>query len=343
MQNYVLASKSDTPFVNLNMKIVVQPNHVPFYFRPRRLSYSEKEQVHKILDDLLTRGIIRKSNSQYSSPIVLVRKKNGSIRMCVDYRELNKITARDNYPIPRIDDQLDSLRDKRVSTRLDLKVAFHHIEVDEESIKFTSFVTPLGQFEYMLVPFGLKNSPAMFMRFINAAFRELLDEQKVVIYMDDILVAIATVERNLDVLNEVYNVLNKNLLTLRLDKYSFLKSKITYLGYEVDADGIRESIENIKALVDFPIPTNYKHLHSFLGLASYFRRFTRNFALLTKPLWDLLKQEKHKLKFVFGVEQLSSFEEIKSILSSKPILCIHSPYLETQLHCDASSVGLASI
>lgn len=194
-ENYVTAPRPEFPITDLQMKLLIDPKHVPFYFHPRRLSYSDKLEVDKITKDLLDRKIIRKSSSQYSSPIVLVKKKSGKLRLCVDFRELNKLTARDNFPMPLIDDQIEQLRDKQYFSRLDLKDAFHHVTIDPESIKYTSFVTPSGQFEYLKMPFGLKNSPAVFMRFVNTAFQNMIEQGKIIIYIDDILIATKTLQK----------------------------------------------------------------------------------------------------------------------------------------------------
>ena len=273
---------------------------------------------------------------------MLVKKKSGSLRLCVDYRDLNKITKRDNYPIPLIDDQIDMLRGKKYFTRLDLKDAFHHVQISEDSIKLTSFVTPMGQFEYLKMPFGLKNSPATFMRFIHHAFQNLISDNKVIIYLDDILIATETVEKNLEILKEVYKILVDNVLELRLDKCQFLQTETSYLGYIIKNNTIKPNPENVRAVEEFPVPTNFKSLQSFLGLASYFRRFIKNFSLLAKPLYDLLKC-KNATEFLFDKEALDSFETIKQLLISEPILRIYSPNSETQLHCDASSIGFASV
>ena len=147
-------------------------NDNPIYFKPRRLSYDEKEKLQKILDSLFTRGIIRESDSPHASPIVLVRKKNSELRLCVDYRFLNKITLRDNYPLPFIEDHLDRLHDKCYYTLLDLTDGFHHINVATDSIKDTAFITPLSQYEYLKMPFGLKTAPAKFQRFVNMVFSD---------------------------------------------------------------------------------------------------------------------------------------------------------------------------
>lgn len=186
--------------------------------------------MKRIIDDLLKTNVIRPSNSPYSSPIVLVKKKSGATRLCVDYRQLNKLTVRDHYPIPLIDDHLDMLRGKRVFSSIDLKSGFHHVHMDEGSVKYTSFVTPFGQYEYLRMPFGLCNSPSVFQRFINTIFRRLIDVQKVLVYLDDILTATESVDENLAILEDVLQVISKYNLELRLDKCSFLQSSIEYLG-----------------------------------------------------------------------------------------------------------------
>jgi hypothetical protein len=176
--------------------------------------------------------------------------------MAVDYRSLSKMTFRDNYAIPRIDDQINNLRNKHYFTRLDLKDAFHHIQLKEASIPYTYFVTFMSQVEYVRLPFGLTSGPSFFMRFINTAFRELLDENKIQIYLDDLLIATETVEENLE-------ILKINKLELKLRKCEFLATKINYLGYCVSAVGITPNPENIVSVSNYPIPTNFKELCSY--------------------------------------------------------------------------------
>lgn len=341
VQNYLDCEKFENPVTDLKMKIVIKENHNPFYITPRRMSYSDKIEVKKIVKDLENRKIIKKSNSPYSLPIVLVKRKN-KIGMCIDYRHLSKLTQRDNFPLPIVDEQIEFLRDKKYFTKLDLKDAFHHVTLDDDSVKYMSFVTPMGQYEYLKMPFGLKNSPAMFSRYVTTAFRELLDQAKIAIYIDDIIPSL-TIQKNLNVLNEVYQVLISNCLTLRLDKCSFLKTKIDYLGYKISFNVITPNSDNVNSIMNFPVPTNLKMVQSFIGLASYFRRFVNNFAIVAKPLYEMLKKCNAMKDFCFGTEQFKAFEEIKSKLCESPILSIYSPKLETELHCDASAIGFSSI
>lgn len=311
-----------------------------FYFNPRRLSYYEKNELQKILDTLLSQKVIRPSSSEYSSAIVLVKKKNGELRLCVDYRELNKRTVRDRYPLPLIDDHLDTLRGKNYFTCIDLKDGFHHISVAENSRKFTSFVTPLGQFEYCKMPFGLCNGPSKFQRYVNEIFSEQIKAKKIVIYFDDIVIATETIDTHLSILSEILTIMKLNKLQIRLDKSQFLKTEIVYLGYLVNSSGICPNPKNVSVIQNYPIPCNQKALHSFIGLASYFRRFIPNFSTIANPLYDILKKN---VPFSFGEDKLIVFESIKQKLSEHPILCLYNPNAETELHCDASSLGFGSI
>jgi len=212
-KDYLLVERPSEPKIRAELKLHVKEKQ-PFHFTPSRLSVDEKTKVRIILDDLLARGIIRPSFSEYASRTVLVRKKNGNIRMCVDYRALNKITARDNYPLPIIEEQINALQGKRYFTSLDLKDGFHHVYIDKDSIKYTAFITPFGQFEYTRMPFGLKNAPARFQRFVNDILHDLIMAGNVVAYMDDFLVATDTIEKHFEVLDRVLKLLVENMLEL---------------------------------------------------------------------------------------------------------------------------------
>lgn len=313
---------------------------VPFYCTPRRLPYVHKTELKEILTDLLNRNIIRESSSPYASPIVLVKKKNGESRLCIDYRELNKLTFRHNYPLPLIEDLIDQLRNKNYFTVLDLRSGFHNVNIALDSIKFTAFVTPLGHFEFLKMPFGLKNGPAYFQKYINHIFKELLASGLLLIYLDDLLIATETIEKHFEILEQVVELLQKFSLELRYDKCKFLYEEITYLGYTIDCHGIRPGIENLRAVQDYPIPMNIKAVHSFLGLCAYFRKFINNFAILAKPLYDLLKKDS---EFKFEEGEMAAYEMLKFKLLETPILSIYSPTNETELHCDASSQGYGAI
>ncbi|XP_077270869.1 uncharacterized protein LOC143902051 [Temnothorax americanus] len=257
-KEYVLPKRPLKPKVNAELTLKFD-NVKSFHFSPRRLSYSEKEQLRKILDKLLAKGVIRPSNSEYASPVVLVRKKNGEYRMCIDYRTLNKYILRDNSPIPVIEDQLNVLRDKEYFSVLDLKDGFFHIRMSEESIKYTAFVTPFGQFEFVVVPFGLKTAPTRFQKFVNDILQELIREGDVIAYFDDFLIATKSLERHLYVLKRVFRLLIENRCNLRIDKCKFLFTKIEYLGYSISSQGISPTDSGIEAVLKFPVPQNMEN------------------------------------------------------------------------------------
>lgn len=337
-KNFEKLVVTENPESEHTMTISVKKDE-PFYFSPRRFSFFEQKEIEIIIQDLLNQGIIRESNSPYASRVVLLKKKDGSKRMCIDFRELNKRTVRDVHPIPLIDDQLDRLRGKRYFSLIDLKSGFHHIKVQEESRKYTAFVTASGQYEYNRVPFGLCNGPAVFTRFINHILRPLIRTNKIQVYIDDILIATSTVIEHTGVLNELFAVLKANTLQLQWQKCKFLKTKIEFLGYEVSETGIKPSQRHIEAVTNFPIPRNVHELYRFIGLTSFFRRFIENHSVLAKPLYDLLRKDS---KFVFGASQLHAFELLKKKLCSDPVLRIFNPLAETELHTDASSVGFGA-
>lgn len=337
---YINPVRGPEPETKYEVEIKLLPCHKPFFYRPRRLSYAEKLEVKQIVDELLEKGIIMKSNSSYCSPIVLVKKKDGRTRMCVDFRDLNKVVVRDRFPLPLIDDHIDSLKGMKYYTKLDLIDAFYHISIEKNSQKYTSFVTPQGQFEFTKMPFGYCNSPSAFSRFIYEIFGDLIDSGQILVYIDDILIATKTSEENFDILRRVFQLMVKNLLCLKLEKCSFLQSEIEYLGYLINENGIRPNPVNVKSLQNFPIPRTVKEVHSFLGLASYFRRFVEGFSEIAKPLYDLIKKN---AVFKFQETELSAFEIIKTKLIAQPLLAIYSPTLVTELHCDASALGFGAI
>lgn len=198
--------------------------------------------------------------------------------MYVDYRTLNKMILRDNHPLPLIEDQLVILANKKYFSKLDLRNGFFHIDMASESVKYIAFVTPLGHFEFLKMPFGLKVGPSRFQRFISDVFKDLIEAGDVAIYLDDILVVSETLEYHLKIIKRIFQLLVMNKMELRLDKCEFLATKIEYLGYAVTKDGVSPTTNGVSAVEKFPIPRNVKEIQSFLGLSSYFRKFVQNFA-----------------------------------------------------------------
>lgn len=328
-----------TKTTDVKMKITLKEEQ-PMFCRPRRLSPKEKEIVDKQVEEWLRDGVIEPSSSEYSSQVVVVKKKNGSHRVCVDYRKLNRISVKDRYPMPLIEDLLDRLQDAAVFCTLDLKNGFFHVEVEKGSRHYLAFVTHSGEFQYIRVPFGYTNSPAVFQRFINTVFWVLIRENIVFIYMDDLIIPARDDDDAIEKLKRTLKVAAEFGLEMNFAKCQFLKRKVQFLGYSIQRGQIQPSTEKTLAVQDFPEPKTLTALQSFLGLAGYFRKFIPNFSIVAKPLSDLLRGQP---EFKFGEEQRRAFVELKNLLSAEPVLKIYSPKFETELHTDASKNGYGAV
>ena len=311
-----------------------------YHVNPQRFSVYEKQELNKMIKELLDSGVIKESESPHTSRVVLTKKKNGSLRLCVDFRKLNKMVIRDHFPIPLIEDQILKLRNKKYFSSLDMKSGFHHVRVHEDSTKYFAFVTDEGVYEYVRMPFGFCNAPEAFVRYVHKILRELIESGDVIAFFDDIMVATDNIEKHLEVLKKLFKTLSDNHISLNLSKCSILKTRIVYLGYEVSENSIQPSDYHIRSIKDISPPTNADQLHRFLGLVGYFRKFVKGFSTIAEPLYNLLKKE---VLYEFGEKQLEAFRKLKSTLLTKPVLTIFSPSSETQLHTDASASGLGGI
>lgn len=305
---------------------------------PYRLAPAEKEVVREKIKELLDAGIIRESSSPYASPILLVKKKDNSDRMCVDYRELNSNTRAEHYPLPLIDEQVDQLSGAHYFSSLDMAAGFHQILLHPDSVEKTAFVTPDGQYEYLTMPFGLRNAPSVYQRCINNALKDL--KQKPLVYMDDVLCHSSSVEEGLSQLDKVLEVLSQAGFSFKLQKCKFMKRKVHYLGYEIEAGEVRPNSLKIEALAVAPSPKTATQVRQFLGLASYFRKFIPNFTRIVGPLYPLTKY-KGSIQWTALHENIR--KTIIGILTSEPVLVIFDPKLPVELHCDASSDGYGAI
>ncbi|XP_043262479.1 LOW QUALITY PROTEIN: uncharacterized protein LOC122403183 [Colletes gigas] len=336
---HMLASGSNVRRVSTGeMSIVTKEDRVVSY-HPYRLSFVEREKVRGIIDELLANEIIRESTSPYTSPIILVKKKNGEERMCVDFRALNKITVKDRFPLPLIEDQLDRLGTGKYFTTLDMASGFYQVPIAENSITKTAFVTPDGHYEFLRMPFGLTNAPAVFQRAVNKALGNLRYKFALV-YLDDILIPSETVQEGLERLERVLHALDVAGFSLNLKKCKFFQTTIEYLGREVSAEGIRPGAAKINSLLEAPVPENVRQVRQFMGLASYFRKFIPEFATRTACVTKLTKQD---VPWCWGNEQEEARRYILEKLCSKPLLVIFDPTRETELHTDASALDYGAI
>lgn len=318
----------------LNIKL--KTNDV-VYYRPYRLAPIEREKVKEIIQDLLKKGIIKESSSPFASPMILVRKSDGTDRMCIDYRALNKLIERDRYPLPLIEDQIDKLGKAKYFISIDMKNGFYQIPVSEESTRYTAFVTPDGHYEFLKMPFGICNGPSVFQRAISKAIQHL---KFLLVYMDDILIPFETIEQGLQFLEQTISALSSSGFTINLKKCRFFVESIDYLGRNISQNGVRPSESKVKALVNSPVPNNIKQVRQFMGLASYFRKFVPDFASRTACISKLTKNNQ---KWEWGPEQAAARKYVIDHLISQPLLTIFDPKLTTELHTDASSIGYGAI
>ena len=263
-------------------------NEEPFKDPHRRIPPGIITEVREHLQEMLNAGVIRNSESPFSSNVVIVRKKDGTIRFCVDYRKLNNRTIKDAYAIPRIEDSLHLLAGSKYFSKLDLRSGYWQVEVKEEDKAKTAFkVGTLGFFEFNRMPFGLCNTPATFQRLMERSMGDI-NLRDCLIYLDDIVVFSSTFEEHIDRLEAVFKRLKRNNLKLKASKCEFFKREVTYLGLVVSQEGIQTDPSKIDAVKTWPVPKTVKEVRMFLGFTGYYRRFVKGYASIVRPLNDLL-------------------------------------------------------
>ncbi|UYV72084.1 hypothetical protein LAZ67_9001766 [Cordylochernes scorpioides] len=311
----------------------------PLKRRPYRVSPSERNVIHEEVDRMMEIRVVQPSKSPWASPVVLVRKRDRSVRFCVDYRGLDEVTKKDVYPLPRVDDALDCLKGAKIYSTMDLKSGYWQISVDESDREKTAFITPDGLFEFKVMPFGLCNAPATFERMMDGLLKGLR-WTICLCYLDDVVVFADNFSDHLARIEAVLNCFKKVGLRLNPSKCSFGASKIKILGHQVDQNGIRPDDEKIKAITEFPAPNNLQQVRSFLGLSSYYRRFIRNYADIARPLNALLSKG---TKFEWNTAQEGAFRKLKIALTSKLVLGHFDDDAPTELHTDARRYGIGAM
>jgi hypothetical protein len=288
---------------------------------------------------MLQQGVIQKSSSAFASPVLLVKKKDGTWRFCVDYRYLNAITVKSKYHVPVFNQLMDELAHAKWFSKLDLKAGYHQIRLTAGEEHKTAFQTHIGHYEFRVMAFGLTGAPNTFLGAMNDTLKSVL-RKCVLVFFDDILIYSQTFEDHLLHLQEVFQLLLNDQWKVKLSKCEFAQNQVVYLGHIISEHGIATDPAKIKVIEQWHPPRNAKELHSFLGLAGFYRKFVRNFGIITRPLFDLLK--KHTL-FVWTNVHQTSFELLKQALISTPVLALPDFTQPFCIFTDACQTGVGDV
>ena len=297
------------------VKHTIVTNGPPVREPLRRITHMLQDTVKAEVEKMLQHGVIRESSSPWSSPIVMIKKKDGSWRFCVDFRKVNSMTQRDAYPLPRIDETLEALAGSQFFTTLDLASGYWQVEMEEADRVKTAFSTRDGHFEFNVMPFGLTNAPATFQRLMECVLAGLTYEQ-CLIYLDDIVVFSVTFDQHLERLRAVFQHLDNAGLKLKPNKCHFAKGEIRYRRHVVSKQGIQAEPEKTSAMTSFPVPSDIKELRQFLGLTNYYRRFIKGYSSIAEPLHKLTR--KTAGGYMWNTECQNAFEHLKQLLVRPP-------------------------
>ncbi|GKA96705.1 putative reverse transcriptase domain-containing protein [Tanacetum coccineum] len=327
------------PTRQVEFQIDLVPGAAPVARAPYRLAPSEMKELSEQLKELSDKGFIRPSSSPWGAPVLFVKKKDGSFRMCIDYRELNKLTVKNRYPLPRIDDLFDQLQGSSVYSKIDLRSGYHQLRVREEDIPKTAFKTRYGHYKFQVMPFGLTNAHAVFMDLMNRVCKPYLDKFMIV-FIDDTLIYSKNKQEHEEHLKQTLELLRKEELYAKFSKCEFWIPKVQFLGHVIDSEGIHVDPAKIESIKDWTSPKSPTEIRQFLGLAGYYRRFIEGFSKIAKPMTKLTQK---KVKFVWGDKQEAAFQLLKQKLCSAPILALPEGSEDFIAYCDASKKGLGAV
>ena len=320
------------PHREIEFSIDVVPSATPASITPYRMAPLELKELKLQLQELLEKGFIRPSVSPWGAPVLFVKKKDGTLRLCIDYRQLNKLTVKNKYLLPRIDDLFDQLKGASIFSKIDLRSGYHQLRIKDADVHKTTFRTRYGHYEFLVMPFGLTNAPAAFMDLMNRVFQSYVD-QFVVVFIDDILVYSKDRESHDTHLQVVLETLRKEQLYAKLSKCEFWKNDVSFLGHIVSKEGIRVDPKKIEVVVEWKPPRNVTEVRSFLGLAGYYRRFVKGFSMTAAPMTRLLQKN---VKYEWSEKCHKSFDKLKEFLTEAPILTQPTCGREYVIFSDAS-------
>ncbi|GJY34746.1 putative reverse transcriptase domain-containing protein [Tanacetum coccineum] len=323
----------------VEFQIDLIPGAAPVARAPYRLAPSEMKELSEQLQELSDKGFIRPSSSPWGAPVLFVKKKDGSFRMCIDYRELNKLTVKNRYPLPRIDDLFDQLQGSSIYSKIDLRSGYHQLRVREQDVPKTAFRTRYGHYEFQVMPFGLTNAPAVFMDLMNRVCKPYLDKF-VIVFIDDILIYSKDEREHEEHLKTILELLKEEKLYAKFSKCEFWIPKVQFLGHVIDSRGIHVDPAKIESIKDWASPKTPTEIRQFLGLAGYYRRFIEGFSKIAKSMTKLTQKG---IKFDWGEKEENAFQLIKQKLCSAPILALPEGSEDFVVYCDASHKGLGAV
>ena len=328
--------KSQLGRTNLVQHTIETGTYPPIKQRPYRSNPEGRKEIDKQVEEMLENNFIQPSVSPWASPVVLVKKKDGTMRFCVDYRKLNAVTYKDSFPIPLVIDALDSMTGAQYFSTLDLMSGYWQIPLHPSAMEKTAFVTHNGLYEFLVMPFGLCNAPSSFQRLMSHILRGL-QYKYALIYIDDILVYSKSIDEHISHLEEIFRRLREADVKLNSNKCHFAKKEVLYLGHVITPEGIKPNPAKISVVKDFPVPRNLKELRNFLGLANYYRRFVKDFAKIANPLHELTCK---RVKFCWTTSCAEAFDKLKRALVSAPVLVFPDFSKEFLLFVDACDTGI---
>jgi hypothetical protein len=327
------------PDRDIEFIIELQPGTAPISKRSYRMPPNELAELKIQLQDLLDKGFIRPSTSPWGCPALFVKKKDNSLRLCVDYRPLNAVTIKNKYTLPRIDILFDQLAGAKVFSKIDLRSGYHQIKIKPSDIPKAAFSTRYGLYEYLVMSFGLTNAPAYFMYLMNSVFMPELDKF-IVVFIDDILIYSKTEEDHADHLRVILQRLRDHHLYAKFSKCEFWLDSVKFLGHIISSEGISVDPTKVQEVMDWKPPTSVHQICSFLGLVGYYHRFIPDFSKIAKPMTELLKKE---AKFHWSDKCEEAFHTLRKLLTTAPILAQLDSAKPFDVYCDASGTGLGCV
>ncbi|XP_022157398.1 uncharacterized protein LOC111024105 [Momordica charantia] len=327
------------PSREVDFCIELLPGTTPISKAPYRMAPVELKELKLQLEELLDKGLIRPSVSPWGAPVLFVKKKDNSMQLCIDYRELNKVMVKNKYPLPRIDDLFYQLQGANVFSKIDLCSGYHQLRLKEADISKTTFRTRYGHYEFVVMSFGLTNAPAAFMDLMNRVFKEYLDSF-VIVFIDDILIYSKTEQCHEEHLRQVLTTLQGNKLYAKFSKCELWLDQVAFVGHIVTKEGIAVDPTKVEAISNWPRPSSVTEIHSFLGLAGYYRKFIQNFSRIAAPLTQLTRKN---ATFTWSSECKEAFQELKKRLVSAPVLTVPDGTGGLVVYSDASRRGLGCV